>query len=145
MTFFTSQPKIDHARVVAAITTAELRTSGEIRVVLSRAKVADPVLAAQREFDRLGMSATAARNGVLIFLAPASRNFAVIGDRGIHEKCGPDFWTELAAAMADQFKRGDFTAGLELGIARAGDLLTTHFRRSTDDRNELPNSIEETD
>ena len=109
---------IDHDRVVAAIGAAELRTSGEIRVFVSREAVDDPVAAATRQFERLGMTQTAARNGVLIFIAPASRNFAAIGDAGIHEKCGDRFWCELAAAMTTEFQRGNFTAGLELGIAR---------------------------
>ena len=139
------QPKIDHARIVAAIGEAEGRTSGEIRVVISRRTTADAVAAAKIQFERLGMTGTAARNGVLIFLAPCSRSFAVIGDTGVHEKCGDAFWTELAAAMTEHFKRGDFTAGLVLGIARAGALLAENFPRQTDDRNELPNSVEESD
>ena len=139
------QPKIDHARIVAAIGDAEGRTSGEIRVVISRRTTADAVAAAKIQFERLGMTGTAARNGVLIFLAPRSRSFAVIGDTGVHEKCGDAFWTELAAAMTEHFKRGDFTAGLVLGIARAGALLAENFPRQTDDRNELPNSVEESD
>lgn len=139
------QPKIDHARIVAAIGEAEGRTSGEIRVVVSRRTTADAVAAAKIQFERLGMTGTAARNGVLIFLAPCSRSFAVIGDTGVHEKCGDAFWTELAAAMTEHFKRGDFTAGLVLGIARAGALLAENFPRQTDDRNELPNSVEESD
>ena len=129
---------------MSAIAVAELRTSGEIRVVLSQRKTDEPVLAAQKEFERLGMTRTAARNGVLIFLAPASRTFAVIGDRGVHEKCGDAFWRELAAAMTGCFVRGEFTEGLVLGIERAGALLAEHFPRQPDDRNELPDSIERT-
>jgi uncharacterized membrane protein len=145
MNFFSALPKIDHPRVVAAIGAAEQKTSGEIRVVLSRRKITEPVVEAQRQFERLGMTKTAARNGVLILLAPRSRTFAVIGDQGVHEKCGAAFWTELAAAMTEHFKRGDFTAGLIHGIDRAGALLAAHFPRQADDRNELPDEIEETD
>lgn len=145
MSWFSSTPKIDHPRIVAAIGAAEARTSGEIRVLLARSKADDPVAAAQAHFERLGMTKTAARNGVLIFLAPRSHTFAVIGDTAIHEKCGDAFWNELAAAMTDHFKRGDFTAGLEHGIATAGALLAEHFPRSPDDVNELPDTIEEAD
>lgn len=145
MNFFFSLPKIDHPRVVAAIAAAENTTSGEIRVVVSRRKIAEPIAEAQRQFARLGMKQTAARNGVLILLAPRSRTFAVIGDQGVHEKCGDAFWSELAAAMTDYFKRGDFTAGLVHGIDRAGALLAEHFPRQADDRNELSNDVEETD
>jgi uncharacterized membrane protein len=140
--FFPTLP-IDHDRVTAAIGAAEARTSGEIRVVLSRGKTNDALAAAQAQFERLGMHQTAARNGVLIFLAPRSRRFAVIGDRGVHEKCGAPFWTGLAEAMSEHFMRGDFTAGLVHGIERAGVLLGEHFPRQADDRNELPDEIEE--
>ena len=102
----------------------------------------DPVAAASRHFERLGMTQTAARNGVLIFVAPASQTFAVIGDRGVHERCGEAFWSELAAAMAEHFRQGDFTSGLVLGIERAGALLAAHFPRQPDDRNELPDRVE---
>ncbi|HWA87105.1 MAG TPA: TPM domain-containing protein, partial [Opitutus sp.] len=143
MSVFSSTPAIDQSRVVAAIGAAEKRTSGEIRVLLAKHKAADPVETAKRHFERLGMTKTAARNGVLIFLAPASRNFAVIGDTGVHEKCGEGFWQELAKAMTEHFKRGDFTAGLVHGIERAGALLAEHFPRQKDDVNELPDEIEE--
>jgi len=143
MSFFSKTPAIDHARVVAAIAAAERRTSGEIRVLLARKKAPDPVATAQRHFERLGMTRTQARNGVLIFLAPRSRTFAVIGDTAVHEKCGNAFWRLLAAAMELHFKRGEFTEGLVHGIERAGALLAEHFPRGADDRNELPDEIEE--
>jgi len=134
---------VDAGRVKEAIQRAEHRTSGEIRVVVSRRKIAEPVAEAQRQFERLGMTATSLRNGVLILIAPRSRTFAVIGDTGVHDKCGDPFWRELAAAMTEHFKRGEFTAGLVLGIARAGALLAEHFPRRPDDKNELPDRIEE--
>lgn len=145
MIFFFPLPKIDHRRVVAAIGAAESKTSGEIRVVVSRRKITEPVAEAQKQFERLGMTDTQHRNGVMILLAPRSRTFAVIGDTAVHEKCGDAFWRELADAMGEHFKRGDFTAGLVHGIERAGALLAEHFLRAADDRNELPDEIEETD
>ena len=145
MSFFSPLPKIDHPRVVAAIAAAEQQTSGEIRVVLARHQAADPVAAAQQHFERLGMTRTAHRNGVLIYLAPRSRTFAVIGDTAVHEKCGDAFWRLLTAAMAVHFKRGDFTGGLVHGIEHAGKLLAEQFPRGADDKNELSNEVEETD
>ena len=132
---------VDDARVVAAIVAAEQRTSGEIRVLVSRQKTDEPVATAQKHFERLGMTNTAARNGVLIFVAPAGKTFAVIGDRGVHEKCGDAFWSGVAAAMTEHFKRGQFTEGLVLGIERAGALLAEHFPRRPDDRNEQPDAV----
>lgn len=143
MNLFTKKVAIDHARVVAAIQAAERRTSGEIRVLVAKQPADDPVAAAKGHFERLGMTRTAARNGVLIFVAPQSRTFAVIGDLGVHEKCGDAFWGELAAAMEQQFRRGAFTEGLVHGVERAGALLAEHFPRQPDDRNELPDEVEE--
>jgi len=135
-------PHVDDVRVVAAIAEAEAHTSGEIRIVLSRQSVADPVAAAEEQFERLEMMNTTDRNGVLIFVAPSSHTFAVIGDQGVHEKCGQDFWRTLTDAMSAHFKQGKFTDGLVLGISRAGALLAEHFPRRADDPNELPDHIE---
>lgn len=134
--------EIDFDRVQTAVSAAELRTSGELRVVVSRSAAPDPVANARREFDRLGMAGTDARNGVLIFLAPRSRTFAIIGDEAIHAHCGESFWREVASAMETEFRRGDFTAGLVLGLERAGALLATHFPRRPADQNELPDRVE---
>jgi uncharacterized membrane protein len=126
-------PKIAHKRVLEAIRAAEVKTSGEIRVLVARHEAKDPVAAAQAYFDRLGMAKSPHRNGVLIFLAPRSKRFAVIGDKGVHEKCGDAFWTGLAEAMSERFRRGDLTDGLIHGIERAGDLLAQTFPRSLGD------------
>jgi uncharacterized membrane protein len=145
MNLFGASLPVDEQRVTAAIAAAEQRTSGEIRVLVARQPATDPVAAAQQHFARLGMTQTAGRNGVLIFIAPALRTFAVVGDTAVHEKCGDAFWRELADAMSERFKRGEFTEGLVLGIDRAGALLAAHFPRRPDDRNELPDTMEQAD
>lgn len=144
MALSTSLPPIDHSRIVAAIDAAEQRTSGELRVVISKETTTDALATAQQHFNRLGMAKTTARNGVLIFVAPNSRTFAVIGDAGVHEKCGEAFWRELADAMTEHFRRGEFEQGIILGLERAGALLAMHFPRLPDDKNELPNDVDET-
>ena len=138
-----TNPKIDHARVVAAIRRAEKQTSGEIRVVVCRERSDDPIATARQHFVRLEMTKTPERNGVLILLAPRSKNFAVIGDTGIHEKCGDAFWQDLAGTMTDYFKRSDFTGALELAVARTGTLLATHFPPGKRNPNVLPDSVED--
>jgi len=143
MIFSTPKFPIDHERVVAAIAGAEQRTSGEIRVAVARRATPDPMAAAGRHFHRLGMEKTGQRNGVLIFVSPRSRNFAVIGDVGVHQKCGDAFWQTLANAMSEKFRAGDFEGGLLLGIERAGSLLAEHFPLQPGDQNELPNDVED--
>ncbi|MFH1497232.1 MAG: TPM domain-containing protein [Verrucomicrobiota bacterium] len=133
--------RLDHDKIAASIAAAEARTSGEIRVMVTHKAAPEPVTRAEQAFVRLGMADTAERNGVLIFVAPASQTFAVIGDHGVHRECGPAFWTELAAAMTGDFKAGDHTAAIIKGITRAGDLLATRFPRRADDKNELSNQV----
>ena len=99
--------QLDEASLVAAIADAERKTSGEIRVFLSHRKTDDAVAAAQRAFDQLGMARTKERNGVLIFVAPRVQKFAVIGDAGVHQHCGAEFWTALAAEMSGHFRSGE--------------------------------------
>jgi len=128
--------------IVAAIQAAEKKTSGELRVFVSDTKVADAMAAARAQFDRLGMARTRERNGVLIFLSPATRKFAVIGDSGVHARCGESFWQELAGSMTSHFQAARFTEGIVEGINRAGELLAAHFPRHPDDTNELPDRVE---
>jgi uncharacterized membrane protein len=136
---FVSQ--LAHERIHAAIQDAEQKTSGEIRVMVSHKAAPNPVATAQDAFRRLGMQATKHRNAVLIFVAPRSRTFAVIGDEAVHAKCGDAFWRDLTTAMTGHFKRGEFTDGLLHGINRAGELLAAHFPHGPDDRNELPDDV----
>ena len=136
---FVSQ--LAHERIHAAIHAVEQKTSGEIRVMVSHKAAPDPVATAQAAFLRLGMQDTKRRNAVLLFVAPRSRTFAVIGDEAVHAKCGDAFWRDLTTAMTGHFKRGEFTDGLLHGINRAGELLAAHFPHEPDDRNELPDDV----
>ena len=61
------------------------------------------------------MTKTAERNGVLIYIAPRARVFRILGDVAIHEKCGEDFWKDVAAAMEESFRKGELTEGVVPG------------------------------
>jgi uncharacterized membrane protein len=134
--------RLAHDKIVAAISAAEKTTSGQIRVFISRRIPIDAVAAAQKEFTRLGMDKTRDRNGVLIYVAPRVHKFAVIGDEGVHTRCGEGFWTEVAGEMSGFFKKEQFTQGIVHGIARAGELLSRHFPRGAGDVNQLPDEVE---
>lgn len=134
---------LDEERIVEAVREAEARTSGEIRVFVTRRKLRgeDVTAHAKREFHRLKISETEQGNGVLVFVAPRSRSFAVIGDESVHAKCGQEFWDQTARDMESAFREGKFTHGIIASVKRAGELLAGHFPRSRDDRNELPDAI----
>jgi uncharacterized membrane protein len=134
--------ELDDARIVEAIAKAELQSSGEIRVFISEHEVADALVEAKKQFAALGMEKTAQRSGVLIYIAPKSQTFAVVGDSGVHAKCGEHFWDATATQMRSLFKEGKFTDALLVAIQNIGDVLKEHFPRGGDDRNELPNQIE---
>lgn len=135
--------QLEHDRIVRAIAAAEKKTSGEIRVYIKRGEIPDAVQAAREQFETLGMTATRERNGILIFVAPRSQKFAVLGDEGIHQRCGDAFWQQLVNAMQQHFRAENFTDAVVHAIDRAGELLAAEFPRQPDDRNELPNAVEE--
>ncbi|MFI5185027.1 MAG: TPM domain-containing protein [Vicinamibacteria bacterium] len=136
---------VDHEKVVAAIRAAEARSTGELRVHVAHLEIDDAHRAAIAKFEALKMTTTRERNGVLIFIAPRSRKFAVIGDTAIHARCGDELWREMAAAMSQDFRAGRFTEGIVKGLARAGDLLAQHFPRpeGRPDANELGDEVTE--
>ena len=133
---------LEDEKIVSAIQSAERLTSGEIRVFISDAEPADPMAGARLQFERMEMANTKDRNGVLIFVAPKSRNFAIIGDESVNAKCGEQFWKKIADEMTSRFKQGQFTDGIIHGIAAAGEVLAQHFPRQADDVNELPDKVE---
>src|SRR5438552_2562888 len=135
--------QFDSDRIVAAIGEAERKSSGEIRVHVTRRIPKNLEERAEKRFHGLRMSRTADRNGVLIYIAPRARRFRILGDIAIHEKCGGDFWKEVAAVMEGHFRKGDFTEGVVQGVARVGEVLARHFPRSAKDKDELPNTIDQ--
>ena len=104
--------KLDDAKVVAAIQAAENSTSGEIRVFVTNRTLgpAEAVDRATVRFKKLGMTNTRDRNAILLYFAPRARQFAVVGDKHIHEKCGHAFWNEVAARTCAALRRGELPA-----------------------------------
>lgn len=127
--------------IVNAIRGAELNTSGEIRVHIEEKCKGDAYGRATKVFHQLKMDSTAARNGILFYIAQDDHKFAIIGDRGIDEKVPNDFWDHIRDEMQTLFRQGAFTAGLSQGIAATGVALKEFFPYQDDDENELPDSI----
>lgn len=132
----------ENRQIVESIRQAELETSGEIRVHLESRCFGDPVKKAIKIFEKIGMHRTQARNGVLIYLAIASKKFSIIGDKGIDEKVPSGFWNETVKKMQDCFMKGNFSEGLKAGIEDAGKKLKEFFPHQREkDKNELSNEI----
>jgi uncharacterized membrane protein len=134
---------LDQPRITAAIGAAEHETSGEIRVhIQPKVTGGDTRYVAERTFERLGMTKTALRNGVLLFIASEERTFVILGDKGIDEKVPAGFWDQIAAKLTIRFKNGEFTDGIVEAITAAGHQLQTYFPRAEGDINELSDEID---
>ena len=141
--FFPSRyfSKAEEERIVEAIRKAEKQTSGELRVHVARKHKVDILTEAAKVFQKLGMDKTKERNGVLFFIVPQKKQFAVIGDKGINEKVPEGFWDEVRDLMQDFFKKGEITEGVCQGVTLAGHQLEQYFPGKDDDENELPDTV----
>jgi len=138
----------DFDAVTRAITTAEARTSAEIRVHLEPRvprrpfrRRPDVLSRAQQVFRRLGMHKTAERHGVLVYLAVEERRLAVVGDEGIHGRVGDRHWNRVRDLMIEELRANAPRQALEHAIAELGRALAEHYPRRRDDRNELSDEV----
>ena len=132
---------IEEELIVAAIRYAEHKTSGELRVHIEADCKADPYERAVAVFGELKMHETAARNGVLIYIASGDKKYAIVGDSGIHEKLGDHYWQDIKDTMLASFVKGYIAAGLVQAIIDIGHQLSAHFPSLDDDKDELSNEI----
>lgn len=132
---------LDNDKIVAAIGAAEKNTSGEIQVVVTKKRTHDVYQSAQKTFEKIGLGKTKLKNAVLFYIAERSREFAILGDSGIHEKVGQDFWHTLRNTLNENFRQGQFTQGLCTTIRLCGEQLACHFPAKKTDVNELENKV----
>jgi len=133
--------KEETSLIEKAIKTAELNTSGEIRVHIDKSCKNDVLDCATETFAKLKMHKTELRNGVLFYLAINDRKFAILGDVGINTKVPEDFWDNIKKEILILFKQEKFAEGLEKGILMAGEQLKKQFPHQSDDINELSDEI----
>lgn len=138
--------RLDQKRVLAAIQEAERQTSGEIRIhVQPKATGGELRAVAERTFERLGMTKTALRNGVLLFIATEEQRFVILGDRGLDQKVPAGFWDDIAVRLGERFVKGELTEGIEEAVLAAGLQLRAFFPRAADDVNELSDELDVSD
>lgn len=145
MSLFSRFP-FDKAKIEHAIADLEQQTSAELRVYIERhlpkseqnTSVLDRTVAV---FQELEMDQTQARNAVLIYIAYKDHRCAVIGDLGIHQYVGDEFWQRQYRQMIGCFSQKRYTEGVVFAIQQIGEELATHFPIQPDDINELPNEV----
>ncbi len=112
------------------------------RRLIPRRQMEEQVLeAAMREFYAGGLYRTREANGVLIYLSCLERHVVVLGDKGIHDKMGDDWWCGVRQAIIEGIHRGNAVEGICRAIAMCGKALVEHFPRPEDDTNELPDRV----
>jgi len=128
-------------KIVKAIRTAEIHTSGEIRVHIETSTVKDTIERATEVFYYLKMDETKNKNGVLFYLAVDDQKFAIIGDKNIDFKVSNDFWENIKNTVITEFKTAHYASGLVKGILKVGKELKKHFPFDEEDVNEHPDEI----
>jgi uncharacterized membrane protein len=135
--------KEEETRITAAIRAAEKGTSGEIRLFVEDFCERDhPIERAEELFQLFGMFNTKAQNGVLIYLAEKSRQFAIWGDSGIHSRVGFQFWEEEKHLLREFLQKDEAANGVCEAVQLIGSKLKEHFPTDENqDDNELPDDI----
>ncbi len=136
--FYTEDEQV---QIVNAIREWEKSTTGEIKVHIENRCNGAAIDRAKALFDDLGMEKTRNRNGVLIYMAVYSHQFAIIGDVGIHQCVEQGFWNGVKWVMEDHFREGLFTVGLIEAIKMVGRTLSQEFPADGENGNEISNDI----
>lgn len=127
--------------IITAIQQTECMTSGEVRVHIQEHCRGTILKDAARVFHALKMDATAERNGVLIYIVPERHEFAVIGDKGINDLVGENYWDDVRDVMQQHFRQQQFAEGVASAINLIGHKLQEHFPFREGGQNELPDDI----
>lgn len=135
---FTKEQK---EQIVAALKSAELQSSAEIRVHIENHCKGDVLDRAVDVFAQLKMDKTQLHNGVLIYVAVKERKMAIIGDSNVNKYVQREFWSECYRAMKEHFAAEDYTGGICIAMKMLEKELASHFPYRKDDVNELSDDI----
>ena len=112
-----------------------------LRVIPPPLAEANVERAAREQFLGHGVHLTAARTGVLIYVALAERRVEIVADDGIAKKVDQAEWDAIAQTIVTAARNKVLADGLADAVKTAGALLARHFPPSKDDHDELPNRV----
>lgn len=114
--------------IVEAIILAEIGTTGEIRVHLSRNWLEkNPYHRATRLFRHFKMFQTKDRNAVLLYFNLRRKKFAIIGDTGVHQAVGQNYWSNLSEKLRLDLRGTHPEKAIALAVIELGKTLKKHF------------------
>ena len=124
-----------HAAEMRFVVEAALSPLQLLQGVTSRERALD-VFSEQRIWD------TECNNGVLIYVLLGDHAIEIIADRGI-QRCVQEAnaWPPIIENLKQTFKMRQYQAGAVAAIDAVSRQLSTHFPRSGNDQNELPDNV----
>jgi putative membrane protein len=97
---------------------------------------------ARRAFAEQGLARTAARTGILIFVALLEHRVVVLADEGIHRALGPEErWEDVVELVLAGVREGRADEGLTAAVRRCGEILAAHVPPASVNPNELRNTL----
>lgn len=96
---------------------------------------------AQLEFYLNGMTGTAGKTGVLIFVSLLERRAVILADKAISEKLPAETWNKILTELVHAIKSGLVGEGLSAAIQKVGTIVNQHFPVASGDKNELHNHL----
>jgi putative membrane protein len=97
--------------------------------------------AALREFTARNLSATRARNGMLIYVALAERYAEIVADAGIKAVVDDGVWKDAMERLIADVDRGALGNGLTEAVNAAARALAAPFPPRADDADEIENKV----
>ena len=97
--------------------------------------------AAIRHFKVGAERRTHGRTGVLIYLSMREHRAEIVADEPIAAIVEAEVWGEAMADMLVEIRKGCIAEGMAAGVRDVGAVLSEHFPRADDDRNELPDRL----
>ncbi|MGE5562781.1 MAG: TPM domain-containing protein [Bacillota bacterium] len=92
-------------------------------------------------FEAAAAGRTTGKTGILIYLSLAERRAEIIADEAIVAVTDEHTWGEAMTALIEHVRAGRPGDGIVAAVERVGVVLSEHFPRSAEDRNEIPDKL----
>ncbi|NNL86313.1 MAG: hypothetical protein HKP27_11700, partial [Myxococcales bacterium] len=93
-------------------------------------------------FHEHGLSRTAGRSGVLLFVALLEHRVIVLGDTGLDALLDSDeSWSDVVTTVLSRVGGGDLCDGLIRGVQKIGGMLARHLPAPPRNVDELPTAL----
>ena len=123
-----------NSKIIAAIREAEEKTTGEIRVHLSKRWIErDPMKTARKIFHKAELHGSLHKNSVLLYVNLRRKHFAIVGDQGIHDHVGQVYWERIVRELAQDLRSTHRDNAIAIAIQKIGDTLAKAFPAEADE------------